>query len=115
MLKFGCYAWLTCVLMTGLSPIASFAASPSPVPGPTPKLILPGENFEVDGRPAFIYLPPESKRSNPQPWIFYAPTLPGYPDGAERWMHESFLEAGIAVAGIDVGEAYGSPKSHIFF
>lgn len=26
-------------------------------------------------------------------------------------MHESFLEAGIAVAGIDVGEAYGAPKS----
>jgi hypothetical protein len=25
-------------------------------------------------------------------------------------MHERFLEAGVAVAGIDVGEAYGSPK-----
>jgi len=77
--------------------------------------VLPGENFEVEGRPTFIFLPAESKRSNPQPWIFYAPTLAGYPDGAERWMHESFLEAGIAVAGIDVGEAYGSPKSHKYF
>jgi len=26
-------------------------------------------------------------------------------------MHEQFLAAGVAVAGIDVGEAYGSPKS----
>jgi hypothetical protein len=83
--------------------------------GPTPRLVLPGINFTVEGRPAFIFLPPEEKRANPQPWIFYAPTLPGYPDGAERWMHEQFLAAGIAVAGVDVGEAYGNPKSHAIF
>ena len=91
------------------------AAEPSRVSGPTPRLDLPGERFEVAGRPAFVFLPPESKRSSPQPWIFYAPTLPAYPDGAERWMHESFLEAGIAVAGVDVGEGYGSPQSHKVF
>ena len=46
----------------------------------------------------------------PQPWVMYAPTLlPHYPDEHERWMHEQFTQAGIAVAGIDVGEAYGSP------
>jgi hypothetical protein len=76
------------------------------------RLDLPGENFQIEGRPAFIFLPSEAKRSNPQPWIFYAPTLPPYPDAGERWMHEKFLDAGIAVAGIDVGEAYGSPRSH---
>ena len=97
-------------------------ARPSAVParawvsGPTPKLVMPGmENFTVEGRPAFVFLPPVAKRANPQPWIFYAPTLPGYPDGAERWMHEQFLAAGIAVAGVDAGEAYGSPKSHVLF
>jgi pimeloyl-ACP methyl ester carboxylesterase len=93
------------------SSIATSGATLTPVTGPTPRLVLPGETFEVEGHPAFIFLPAESKRANPQPWIFYAPTLPGYPDGAEQWMHESFLEAGIAVAGVDVGEAYGSPKS----
>ena len=30
-------------------------------------------------------------------------------------MHERFLKAGIAVAGIDVGEAYGSPKAFPHF
>jgi len=30
-------------------------------------------------------------------------------------MHEQFLAAGIAVAGMDAGEAYGSPKSHELF
>ena len=93
------------------------AAAPKPkVTGPTPRLVLPGaETFTVAGRPAFVFLPPLDKRTTPQPWIFYAPTLPGYPDGAERWMHEQFLAAGIAVAGVDVGEAYGSPKSHAAF
>ncbi len=50
----------------------------------------------------------------PQPWIFYAPTSP-YPDSHEKWMHERFLDAGVAVAGIDVGEAYGSPKGRALF
>jgi pimeloyl-ACP methyl ester carboxylesterase len=73
-------------------------------------LILPGERLTVAGRPAFVFLPPEAKRSRPQPWVMYAPTLPPYPDRHEKWMHERFLEAGIAVAGVDVGEAYGSPQ-----
>lgn len=77
---------------------------------PSKQLILPGESFLVDGHVAFVLLPPESLRSTPQPWIHYAPTLPAYPDSHEKWMHEQFLAAGIAVAGIDAGEAYGSPE-----
>jgi len=90
---------------------ARLNASPAPA-----RLELPGaENFTVGGRPAFVFLPPAALRRQPQPWIFYAPTLPAYPDVAERWMHENFLAAGIAVAGVDVGEAYGSPASHPAF
>jgi dipeptidyl aminopeptidase/acylaminoacyl peptidase len=79
------------------------------------KLILPGEAFLVQERPAFILLPPENERRTPQPWIMYAPTLAGYPDEHEKWMHEQFLAAGVAVAGIDVGEAYGSPRGRELF
>ena len=43
------------------------------------------------------------------PWVWYAPTLPDLPSEAERWMFERFRESGIAIAGIDVGESYGSP------
>jgi 6-phosphogluconolactonase len=82
---------------------------------PGKDLILPGESFLVEGRPAFVLLPEEKKRSKPQPWVLYAPTLPGLPDQHEKWMHERLLEAGIAVAGIDVGEAYGSPKGRELF
>jgi 6-phosphogluconolactonase len=82
---------------------------------PAKELILPGESFLVEGRPAFVLLPPEKKRTKPQPWVLYAPTLPGLPDQHEKWMHEQLLEAGVAVAGIDVGEAYGSPKGRELF
>lgn len=75
------------------------------------QLILPGESFECAGRPAFILWPKAELRREPQPWIFYAPTLPPYPDEAEKWMHQQFLDAGVAVAGIDVGEAYGAPQA----
>jgi alpha-beta hydrolase superfamily lysophospholipase len=50
-----------------------------------------------------------------KPWIFYAPTLPPYPDEHETWMHEKFLDAGVAVAGVYVGESYGSPGGRNVF
>lgn len=73
---------------------------------------LPGEviPLDVETKPAFLALPKPELRMKPQPWVMYAPTLAPYPDVHERWMHERFLAAGIAVAGIDVGEAYGSPQ-----
>lgn len=79
------------------------------------RIQLAGENFVIAERPAFLYLPAIEKQTKPQPWIFYGPTLPQYPDEAERWMHEQFLDAGIAIAGVDVGEAYGNPASHQVF
>ena len=64
---------------------------------PSSRLGMPHtENFTVAERPAFLYLPPPEKRSSPQPWIFYSPTLPPYPDQAERWMHEQFTAADVA-------------------
>jgi hypothetical protein len=94
---------------------SAMAAQPRSSRAPS-RLILPTtENFTVEGRPAFIFLPSAEKRTRPQPWIFYAPTLPSYPDEAERWMHEQFVDAGIAVAGVDAGEAYGSPQSGALF
>jgi alpha-beta hydrolase superfamily lysophospholipase len=88
---------------------------PADAAEPVKALILPGESFLVAERPAFILLPPEDKRTRPQPWVFYAPTLPPYPDSHEKWMHEQFVNAGVAVAGIDVGEGYGSPKGRELF
>lgn len=78
-------------------------------------LILPGEAFRFEGRAAFIFWPPAALRSRPQPWVFYAPTLPAYPDSNELWLHQQLTAAGVAVVGIDAGEAYGSPESRQLF
>lgn len=82
----------------------------------TKQVLLNAETFALEGRPAFRMTPEKAPAATgPKPWIFYAPTLPAYPDEAERWMHAQFLDAGVAVAGIDVGEAYGSPKAFPWF
>ena len=76
----------------------------------TKTLVVPGEVFAVDGKTAFVFTPAaDAVPKGPKPWILYGPTLPAYPDEAEKWMHERFTAAGVAVAGIDTGESYGSP------
>ena len=76
---------------------------------PEKELPMPGEVFWVAGRTAFV-IPGKSAAASPaKPWVWYAPTLPGLPSQAEQWMFEKFRDAGIAVAGIDVGESFGSP------
>lgn len=77
------------------------------------KLPLPGESFKLNGHDAFIILP--EKVDGETPWIWYAPTLPGLPSKAEVWMFERFLAKGIAIAGIDAGESYGSPDGRELF
>jgi pimeloyl-ACP methyl ester carboxylesterase len=84
-------------------------------PVSTGRLRLPGQTFELDGHAAFLMTPKVERQTLRKPWIFYAPTLPPYPDEHETWMHEKFLDAGVAVAGVDVGESYGSPAGRKVF
>lgn len=72
-------------------------------------------SFIVDGRPAFLILPDAPTAIIPMPWVWYAPTLPGLPGEAEQWMFEQFHKAGLAIAGIDVGESYGNPEGRALF
>jgi len=111
----------TCTLL--LATICASVFYQPPAHGETPndppqkQLILPGEVFSVEGKTAFLFTPtnrPDSAAAptaEPQPWILYSPTLPCCPDKAEEWMHEQFTRAGVAVAGIDTGESYGSPAA----
>ena len=102
---------LASILLTFCSP--GLAAEPAKQP--VKELILPGESFLLKDHAAFILTPANDKEQTPRPWIFYAPTLRGLPDDSEKWMHEQFLAAGIAVAGIDVGESYGCPAGRELF
>jgi len=69
-----------------------------------------GEVFTIADRPAFLILPAKGKSDGRIPWVWYAPTLKGLPGQAEKWMFEQWLDNGIAIAGVDVGESYGSPQ-----
>lgn len=79
--------------------------------------VLPveGEVFLVEGHTAFIILPAKRAAGHPTPWVMYAPTLDPYPGEEEVWMIRKFLNAGIAIAGIDVGESYGSPDGRSLY
>ncbi len=81
----------------------------------TKKLPLPGEQFEVEGHQAFVIPATKAASGGAKPWVWYAPTLPNLPGGAETWMFQQFLDVGISIAGIDVGESYGGPAGRKLF
>ncbi|MCA9178451.1 MAG: prolyl oligopeptidase family serine peptidase [Planctomycetales bacterium] len=67
--------------------------------------------FQVGEFKAFVIEPLWVPRSQLRRWVWYAPTLgKGLPGAAEKWMFEQFYRGGIAVAGVDVGESFGSPR-----
>jgi pimeloyl-ACP methyl ester carboxylesterase len=82
---------------------------------PDKKLPMAGEVFLVQGRTAFIIPAAKVAVGSAVPWVWYAPTLPNLPGGSEKWMFEKFTNTGIAVAGIDVGESYGSPTGRALY
>jgi pimeloyl-ACP methyl ester carboxylesterase len=64
-----------------------------------------------DGRAAFLLEPKGDAPAAPREWIWYAPTFKNqYPNARHRFLIERALKAGMAVAGIDVGESYGNPE-----
>ena len=92
----------TLLALYGLTTLITLGAAEKRLP-------IKGEVFTIEGHTAFLILPDKPKAGQPIPWLWYAPTLRGLPGREETWMFERFLKAGIAIAGVDVGEPYGSP------
>jgi hypothetical protein len=65
--------------------------------------------FEVNGCPAFLIRPKNMPGSDAIPWVWYAPVI-GHPNPSHAWMLRQWLVNGIGMAGVDVGESYGSPQ-----
>ena len=83
---------------------------------PSKELPVPGEVFTLESFTAFLIRPGHAAAAGrAAPWVWYAPTLPGLPGAEERWMFQQFLDAGMAVAGIDVGESFGNPRGREIF
>ncbi|MBU6293917.1 MAG: alpha/beta hydrolase, partial [Planctomycetes bacterium] len=96
--------------------LCNLIATGDPAPA-KPSKVLPvaGEVFQVSGRTAFLIPAPKAPVGKAKPWVWYAPTLPNLPGKEEAWMFERFLESGIAIAGIDVGESFGSPAGRALY
>ncbi|MEO1995581.1 MAG: alpha/beta hydrolase, partial [Planctomycetaceae bacterium] len=75
------------------------------------------ETFVIAEHQAFVMEPSDSTRvAGPMPWVWYAPTLGrNLPGSAEKWMFDRLHAAGIAIAGVDVGESYGSPQGRAVY
>ena len=76
---------------------------------PSKELPLAGKVFKIRGHTAFLIPPGGRGAGGLTPWVWYAPTLLGLPGPEEKWMFRKLTKAGLAIAGIDVGESYGSP------
>lgn len=65
--------------------------------------------FAVGDHQAFILEadPPAQGK----PWVWYAPTLKRHPDASHTWYFKQLLAKGVSIAGCDVGEVRGSPRS----
>lgn len=95
-------------------PCAAQPAGGGPA-APLRDLPIPGETFLVEGRTAFLIPAKPGTAGKSKRWVWYAPTLPGLPGKEEVWMFDQFRDAGIAIAGIDVGESFGSPAGRKLF
>jgi predicted esterase len=67
------------------------------------------EKFEFNGHTAYFYAAP--KPAAGKPWVWYFPTLKAIPLVLRRAYFEGFLNAGIGIAGYDLGEVRGAPGS----
>lgn len=70
--------------------------------------------FEVAGSRAFLIRPKGKTGSSPMPWVWYAPVI-GHPNTSHAWMLRQWLDKGIGMAGVDVGESFGSPRGRKVF
>ncbi len=73
------------------------------------KLPKTAEVFEIDGHKAFLYAAP--KPAVGKPWVWYAPTLNGVSLVGRKMYFDAFMNAGISIAGYDLGEVRGAPGS----
>lgn len=78
-------------------------------------MLPPLFEVDVDGHPGFV-VRPENDGADPLEWVWYAPTfVAGPPTARHEFIVDRVLGAGMAFAGVDVGESYGSPEGRAVF
>jgi len=80
----------------------------------------PRIDIVVSGHHGFLFKPAHATK-----WVWYAPTIFGerdhiifsrsFPGERQRWLIQHLVDQGIAVAGVDIGESYGSPTGRAIY
>ncbi len=66
--------------------------------------------FEIEGNKAYVFAAPKPAKG--KPWVWYAPIVKGdFIIVKHKAYFDAFMNAGIAVAGFDLGEVRGAPGS----
>jgi hypothetical protein len=80
-------------------------------------VVVPPTYISINGHQAFVLLPSTATADGANTsWVWYAPTIVGgTPYASNDWLFQKLLDKGIAVAGIDVGESYGSPAGRAVY
>lgn len=98
------------LLITVITAFTAFSSSAMPNTAADPW-------FELGEHRAFL-LAAQSPAAGEEgkPWVWYAPAFhQKLPEKREQWMIDQLHAKGISVAGIDVGESFGSPKGRAAF
>jgi alpha-beta hydrolase superfamily lysophospholipase len=74
---------------------------------PTPK----PETIDIEGHTGMLYAAPAPAPAPGKPWVLYAPTFAGLSLTQRKAYFDGFRQAGIAIAGLDLGEVRGAPSS----
>lgn len=90
--------------------LLSLSASLAAAAEPLPKI---AEKFDVDGHTAYLFAAPNPAAG--KPWVWFAPTLKGISLAQRKVYCESFLRHGVSLAGCDLGEVRGAPRSTAAF
>lgn len=65
--------------------------------------------FDVNGHTAYLYAAPKPAAGHP--WVWFAPSLKGLSLSTRKVYFEAFMNAGVSLAGCDLGEVRGAPAS----
>jgi pimeloyl-ACP methyl ester carboxylesterase len=63
----------------------------------------------LDRHKGFLLEPSMLPADGVRPWVWYAPTIGAHPNRSNEWVLKQLLDRGFHVAGVDVGESFGSP------
>jgi pimeloyl-ACP methyl ester carboxylesterase len=101
---------LLCMLVTLALPVSPVADDPF-IPAGATRI-----DIKIREAKGFLFKPTAGSVDSDQPWVWYAPTMLGgpapkgvYPNASTHWLFTKLLARGIWIAGVDVGESYGSP------